>query len=77
MHAKTSSWDVCAPEALITHSGGRVSDYLGRPLVYSRSAATVDNDAGVVVSGPHASAYHADVCRELRSPPPGFWATQS
>ncbi len=29
-------WDTCAPEAILRGAGGRVSDCLGRPLVYGK-----------------------------------------
>ena len=32
--SKTSSWDTCAPEALLVEAGGRVSDIQGAPLRY-------------------------------------------
>lgn len=32
--SKTSSWDTCAPEALLVEAGGRVSDIQGVPLRY-------------------------------------------
>ena len=73
LHAKTSSWDTAAAEALIAHAGGKVTDYLGKPLVYSRGAGA--NEGGVVFSGPHAAHHHDGVCAELRSAPPGFWAS--
>jgi 3'(2'), 5'-bisphosphate nucleotidase len=32
--SKTSSWDTCAPEALLVEAGGRISDIQGAPLRY-------------------------------------------
>jgi 3'(2'), 5'-bisphosphate nucleotidase len=32
--AKTKAWDTCAPEAILTRAGGRLTDLLGAPIEY-------------------------------------------
>ncbi len=32
--SKSSAWDTCAPEALLVHAGGRLTDLAGAPLRY-------------------------------------------
>ena len=32
--SKSSAWDTCAPEALLTEAGGRITDLYGEPLRY-------------------------------------------
>jgi len=32
--SKSSAWDTCAPEALLVHAGGRLTDLAGKPLRY-------------------------------------------
>ena len=34
---KTKEWDSCAPEAIITAAGGRMTDLLGAPLRYNKT----------------------------------------
>lgn len=31
---KTKAWDTCAPEAILTRAGGRLSDLFGEPIAY-------------------------------------------
>lgn len=33
---RTKAWDTCAPEAILTPAGGRLSDLFGRPIDYTR-----------------------------------------
>jgi 3'(2'), 5'-bisphosphate nucleotidase len=33
--SKSSAWDTCAPEALLVHAGGRLTDLAGSPLRYT------------------------------------------
>jgi 3'(2'), 5'-bisphosphate nucleotidase len=48
---KTSSWDSCAPEAILREAGGRVTDLDGEPLRYHD--ATTQNRRGVLASNRH------------------------
>ena len=32
----TKQWDTCAPEAILKHAGGRMTDLEGRPFEYNR-----------------------------------------
>jgi 3'(2'), 5'-bisphosphate nucleotidase len=43
-------WDSCAPEAIVRASGGRVSDALGREIVYGTHE--LNNEAGLIASNP-------------------------
>jgi len=44
----TKQWDTCAPEIVLTESGGRLTDLFGRPLRYN--APRIDNRNGVVAT---------------------------
>jgi 3'(2'), 5'-bisphosphate nucleotidase len=46
---KTRVWDVCAPEAILTAAGGKMTDFGGAPLWYR--GPSVVNRRGVVASG--------------------------
>lgn len=50
-HYAGKRWDACAPDALISAAGGKLSDSRGEAFDY-RSAA-LDNDRGVVASNGH------------------------
>jgi len=45
---KTSQWDICAPEIILTEAGGKVTDLRGREFVYNRPQ--IKNRYGIVVS---------------------------
>ena len=45
---KTRQWDTCAPEALLTQAGGRMTDLYGRPFTYNR--ADLYNRAGILAT---------------------------
>jgi 3'(2'), 5'-bisphosphate nucleotidase len=49
--SKSSLWDTCAPEALLVHAGGRLSDLAGRPLRYD--ALELKNLEGLLASNGH------------------------
>jgi 3'(2'), 5'-bisphosphate nucleotidase len=49
--SKTSSWDTCAPEALLVEAGGRLSDIQGEPLRYD--AAMMHHQRGLLASNGH------------------------
>ncbi|KAL7543838.1 hypothetical protein ACHAWF_009453 [Thalassiosira exigua] len=63
LHNKTSLWDTCAPSALLTAIGGRVTDYNGTPLVYGDEKG---NKLGVVASAPGARRLHNRITKALR-----------
>lgn len=44
----TKEWDTCAPEAILTGAGGKVTDCWGRPLVYNQR--DVARHGGIVAS---------------------------
>lgn len=44
-----NEWDVCAPEAILTESGGVLSDLNGDPIAYNRSDPNVPH--GILASG--------------------------
>lgn len=46
--AKTSEWDICAPEIILKEAGGKVTDLKGESLVYNRRE--VKNPNGIVAS---------------------------
>jgi 3'(2'), 5'-bisphosphate nucleotidase len=56
---KTKQWDTCAPEAVLTEAGGRMTDLWGEPLVYN--SPDVLNRNGLVSS--NGAAHDAVVAR--------------
>ena len=56
---KTKQWDTCAPEAVLTEAGGRMTDLWGEPLRYN--TADVLNRNGLVAS--NGAAHDAVVAR--------------
>jgi 3'(2'), 5'-bisphosphate nucleotidase len=44
----TKQWDTCAPEAIISEAGGRMTDLEGRPFTYNR--ADLYNRLGILAS---------------------------
>ena len=59
--AKTKAWDTCAPEAILTAAGGRLSDLFGTPIEYRAELA---HRRGLVASNGHL---HAEVVGKLGS----------
>ncbi len=58
---KTKQWDTCAPEAVLTEAGGRMTDLWGEPLRYN--TPDVLNRNGIVASN---GAAHALVVGSIR-----------
>lgn len=56
--AKTKVWDSCAPEAILTQAGGRLSDLFGTPVDY----AELRQPRGLVASNGHV---HDEVVGKL------------
>jgi 3'(2'), 5'-bisphosphate nucleotidase len=56
---KTKQWDTCAPEAVLTEAGGRMTDLWGEPLVYN--SPDVLNRNGLLAS--NGAAHDAVVAR--------------
>jgi 3'(2'), 5'-bisphosphate nucleotidase len=56
---KTKQWDTCAPEAVLTEAGGRMTDLWGEPLVYN--SPDVLNRNGLLAS--NGAAHDALVAR--------------
>lgn len=46
--AKTKAWDTCAPEAILTGAGGRLTDFKGHPLHYGQP--DLANPKGLIAS---------------------------
>jgi 3'(2'), 5'-bisphosphate nucleotidase len=44
----TKQWDTCAPEAILTEAGGRLTDLFGQPLRYN--GLRIDNRNGIVAT---------------------------
>ncbi len=59
--SKSSAWDTCAPEALLTHAGGKITDLSGTPLTYS--ARELRNERGLLASN---GAAHDAILAKLR-----------
>ena len=57
----TKQWDTCAPEIILTESGGRLTDLFGQPLRYN--ALRIDNRNGVVATN---GAAHEIVIEHLK-----------
>jgi 3'-phosphoadenosine 5'-phosphosulfate (PAPS) 3'-phosphatase len=80
MNFKSSSWDTCAPEALVRAAGGEVTDLFGQRLLYrsnppsaiGRQPAGGDpsrayiNACGVIASSAQYSRTHSAVCAATR-----------
>lgn len=47
---KTKAWDTCAPEAILTQAGGRLSTLFGEPIVYGQA---LGHPQGLVASNGH------------------------
>jgi 3'(2'), 5'-bisphosphate nucleotidase len=45
---RTKQWDTCAPQIILTESGGKLSDLFGRPLNYN--VREIQNRNGLVAS---------------------------
>lgn len=56
--AKTKVWDTCAPEAILTRAGGRLSDLFGAPIDYGE----LRQPRGLVASNGHI---HDEVIAKL------------
>jgi 3'(2'), 5'-bisphosphate nucleotidase len=56
--AKTKVWDTCAPEAILTRAGGRLSDLFGDPIDYSE----LGQRRGLVATNGHV---HDEVVAKL------------
>ena len=74
MNFKSSSWDTCAPEAVVRAAGGELTDLFGERLVY-RPTPLEDDDAGylnacgvLASSAPYVERHRA-VCAGLRAEP--------
>jgi 3'(2'), 5'-bisphosphate nucleotidase len=61
MSPKTKQWDTCAPEAVLTEAGGRMTDLWGGPLLYN--TPDVLNRNGIVASN---GAAHERVLERMR-----------
>ncbi len=59
---KTKQWDTCAPEAVLTEAGGRMTDVFGGPMLYN--TPDVLNRNGLVASN---GAAHEEVIARLGS----------
>jgi 3'-phosphoadenosine 5'-phosphosulfate (PAPS) 3'-phosphatase len=64
MHDKTSLWDTCAPTAILNAAGGKVTDLLGNPLVYS--SQQLGNKLGILVSNAGANLLHDQISTAMR-----------
>ncbi len=58
--SRSSAWDTCAPEALLAHAGGRITDLAGAPLRYDTSE--LKNLRGLLASN---GRIHDEVVRRL------------
>lgn len=61
LSGKTKQWDTCAPEAVLTEAGGRMTDLWGEPLAYN--TPDVYNRRGLVASN---AAAHDLVIKRIR-----------
>lgn len=59
--SKSSAWDTCGPEAILTEAGGRLTDLWGRPIDYR--ATDVRNRDGLVASN---GALHQLVLEKIK-----------
>ena len=71
MNLKSSSWDTCAPEALVRAAGGEFTDIFGERIVYRPEPLDGDpsghlNACGVVASSAAFAQTHRAVCDAMR-----------
>jgi 3'(2'), 5'-bisphosphate nucleotidase len=59
----TKQWDTCAPEAILTESGGRLTDLFGQPLRYNDPR--IDNRNGVVATNGLSHDIVLDILKPL------------
>jgi 3'(2'), 5'-bisphosphate nucleotidase len=58
---RTKQWDTCAPEAILSEAGGRLTDLFGHPLMYN--SPEVQNRNGIVASN---GAAHDVIIKRLK-----------
>ncbi len=63
--SQTKIWDSCAPEAILTAAGGRVTDSDGTLLCYSEPR--LQNPRGLVASNGHIHQHALDAVARLRA----------
>lgn len=63
--SQTKIWDSCAPEAILTAAGGKITDSEGQLLSYGE--ARLQNLRGVVASNGHVHPYALDAVARLRA----------
>jgi 3'(2'), 5'-bisphosphate nucleotidase len=63
--SQTKIWDSCAPEAILTAAGGKLTDSEGALLCYSE--AHLQNPRGVVASNGHVHPVALDAVARLRA----------
>jgi len=59
--SRSSAWDTCAPEALLVHAGGRLTDLAGAPLRYD--SPELKNQRGLLASN---GKLHDEVLAKIR-----------
>lgn len=52
---QTHEWDACAPEAVLTAAGGRMTDIYGAPLTYNNATTQTPNGILATNGGVHAA----------------------
>lgn len=57
---RTKVWDTCAPEIILTESGGRMTDLFGKPLRYN--VEELQNHDGIIASN---GVVHDAIVREM------------
>jgi 3'-phosphoadenosine 5'-phosphosulfate (PAPS) 3'-phosphatase len=68
LHAKTCSWDTCAPEPLLNAMGGKVTDLFGSPLVHRKDQRyNYGNVWGVIASSQGMQDIHDALCAGMRA----------
>jgi 3'(2'), 5'-bisphosphate nucleotidase len=63
--SQTKIWDSCAPEAILTAAGGKVTDSDGAPLVYTESR--LQNPRGMLASNGRVHQQALDAVARLRA----------
>ena len=67
---QSSSWDTCAPEALVRAAGGELTDLFGERIIYHAHPPAPSghgNTCGVLASAPEYAATHRAVCSTMRT----------
>lgn len=69
-HRIGGSWDLCAPEAILTGMGGRITDFFGNELqIYEENAPPRCNERGYIATPPSSVIDHDALVAAVNADP--------